>query len=130
MSYTDRSGDVIDQRYELCERLGAGATGAVYRATDAASGGQSVAVKILGRHFARDPEMRARFEREARALNGLSHPNLTRFSDFGLDAGCPYLVTELLVGADLRARLAAAPIAPTVALTLATGVLELSLIHI
>jgi serine/threonine protein kinase len=78
--------------------------GEVYRARDERLG-RDVAVKILPAMVADDPERLARFEREARALAALSHPNILSIFDFGKDAGISYAVTELLEGETLRQRL-------------------------
>jgi serine/threonine-protein kinase len=95
-------------RYRLEERLGEGGMGEVYRAFDARLG-RAVAVKIL-------PEERlsraaaARLEREARAVAQLAHPNIVVVHDFGAEEGTLYLVTELLDGESLAARLARGPL--------------------
>lgn len=116
----DRTGAVVDNRYTLVRRLGRGGAGAVYRATTAE--GRPVAVKLLDPSLARRPEMRSRFEREARALNGLEHPHLIRFLDFGLHEGAPYLVMELLEGTPLDQLLAKRPLPPALAFDLGLGV--------
>lgn len=117
----DRTGTVIDGRYTLVRRLGGGGAGSVYRATPT-EGGRAVAVKLLDASLARRPEMRARFEREARALNGLEHPHLIRFLDFGMHEGAPYLVMELLEGTPLDRLLAQRPLPPPTAFDLGLGV--------
>jgi serine/threonine-protein kinase len=93
-------------RYEVLSPLGAGGMGEVYRARDLRLG-REVAVKVLPEHLAADPDALARFEREARAIAALSHPNLLAIYDFGADAGVSFAVTELLHGETLRAALAA-----------------------
>ncbi len=87
--------------YEIVSTLGVGGMGEVYRARDARLG-REVAIKILR---ATDDEQRRRFEREARAIAGLDHPNLLTIFDVGTDRGTDYLVTELLRGETLRDRL-------------------------
>ncbi len=72
-----------------------------YRARDSKLG-RDVAIKVLPEAFAADPDRVARFEREARAIAALSHPNILAIFDFGTDRGVAYAVTELLVGATLR----------------------------
>ena len=86
--------------------------GEVWRATDTRLG-RDVALKLLPEAFARDPDRLARFEREARAVAALSHPNVLALFDVGTHEGAAYAATELLEGETLRARLArgALPIA-------------------
>jgi hypothetical protein len=91
--------------YEIIAPLGAGGMGEVYRARDAKLG-RDVAVKVLPDRLAQDPAALARFEREARAVAALSHPNILAIHDFGTESGITYAVTELLEGSTLRERLA------------------------
>jgi TolB-like protein/Tfp pilus assembly protein PilF len=79
--------------------------GEVYRARDLRLG-REVAVKVLPEHLSADADALARFEREARAIAALSHPNLLAIHDFGADGGVSFAVTELLHGQTLRAALA------------------------
>src|SRR5262249_44735068 len=67
---------------------------------------RDVAVKVLPASFSRDPDRLRRFEAEAQAAGGLNHPNITSVFDLGSHDGAPYIVTELLEGDTLRARLA------------------------
>src|SRR5438477_11500827 len=87
--------------YEIQHPIGAGGMGIVYRADDSRLG-RKVAIKILpssaGEHF-------RRFEREARTIGALNHPNLLTLYDVGTHDGTPFLVTEMLDGESLRARL-------------------------
>jgi serine/threonine protein kinase len=83
--------------------------GEVYRAHDPKLG-RDVAIKVLPDLFARDPERLARFEREARILASLSHPNILAIHDFGVADGAAYAVTELLDGETLRDRLKPGPL--------------------
>ncbi len=92
--------------YEIIAPLGAGGMGEVYRARDARLQ-RDVAVKILPDGVANDPDRRARFEREARAVAALSHPNILAIFDFALADATPYAVTELLDGQTLREHLSA-----------------------
>ncbi|HEY6066896.1 MAG TPA: protein kinase [Thermoanaerobaculia bacterium] len=92
-------------RYEVLSPIGAGGMGEVYRARDLRLG-REVAVKVLPENLSGDPDALARFEREARAIAALSHPNLLAIYDFGADAGVSFAVTELLHGETLRAALA------------------------
>jgi len=95
--------------YEIVAPLGAGGMGEVYRARDTRLG-REVAVKILAPRFAGDAAAVARFEREARAVAALSHPNILAIHDFGNDAGTVYAVSELLEGETLRARISGSPL--------------------
>ena len=88
-------------RYRLEERLGAGAMSEVWAAEDVELG-RRVAVKLLARDA--DP---ARFDREARAVAALAHPNICQLYDYGEENGRPYMVLEYLGGGTLEDRLAA-----------------------
>src|ERR1700674_551214 len=95
--------------YEILSPLGAGGMGEVYRARDKKLD-RDVAVKVLPQSVAADPETLARFEREAKAVAALSHPNILSIFDFGTQDGIAYAVMELLEGGTLRARLDDGPI--------------------
>src|SRR5688572_6345659 len=91
--------------YLIDAEIGAGGMGHVFRATDTRLD-RAVAIKVLPEHRWSDPQLRLRFEREARALSSVSHPNLCALYDVGeLEQGAPYLVMELLKGETLRERL-------------------------
>jgi serine/threonine protein kinase/Tol biopolymer transport system component len=107
--------------YEVVGLLGAGGMGEVYRARDTRLG-RDVAVKVLPRGMADDPERRQRFEAEARAAGALNHPNIVTLHDIGVADGVPYLVTEVLEGESLRAALQRGPIAPDRAIDIVTQV--------
>src|SRR6476660_6117908 len=97
--------------YEILAPLGAGGMGEVYRARDSKLD-REVAVKILPLSVAADPDTLARFEREAKAVAALSHPNILSIFDFGADRGVTYAVMELLEGEALRMKLASGPVPP------------------
>jgi eukaryotic-like serine/threonine-protein kinase len=101
--------------YEIVSPLGAGGMGEVYRAKDPRLG-REVAIKVLPASFSKDPDRLRRFEHEARAAGVLNHPNITAVYDIGSVEGSPYVVTELLEGETLRARLAAGALSPRKAL--------------
>ena len=86
--------------YEIVSPLGAGGMGEVYRARDTRLD-RTVAIKVLPAHLARDPERRARFEREARAASALSHPHICTLYDVGQQDGIDFLVMEYLEGETL-----------------------------
>ncbi|MDQ5873358.1 MAG: serine/threonine protein kinase, partial [Acidobacteriota bacterium] len=92
--------------YEILAPLGAGGMGEVYRARDLRLE-RTVAIKVLPARLAGDPDALARFEREARAVAALSHPNILAIHDFGNHQGTSYAVSELLDGKTLRERLEA-----------------------
>jgi eukaryotic-like serine/threonine-protein kinase len=95
--------------YEILGALGTGGMGEVYRARDTRLD-RTVAIKILPEHLSSDPGRRARFEREARAISGLSHPNICALFDIGEQVGIHYVVLEYLQGETLSDRLARGPL--------------------
>jgi len=95
--------------YELLAPIGAGGMGEVYRAHDTRLD-RTVAIKILPASFADDHDRLQRFAQEARSAAALNHPNILSIFDIGDDNGTPYVVSELLEGETLRARLSKAPI--------------------
>ena len=95
--------------YEIVEPLGAGGMGEVYRARDTRLD-RSVAVKILPAHLADRPDASERFEREARTISSLNHPNICQLHDVGMQNGTRYLVMELLEGETLAERLRRGPL--------------------
>ena len=101
-------------RYRIESRIGVGGMGEVYRAHDD-SLGRDVAIKIL-RTASSDPALNARFQREARALAALSHPNIVAIYELATGQGMVYAVTELLAGRTLREALGEGPLSRDVAL--------------
>ncbi len=98
-----KTGDRIGP-YEILGQLGAGGMGEVYRARDSRLD-RDVAIKVLPESVSSDPERRARFEREAKAVAALSHPNILAIYDVGVHDGHLFAVMELLEGETLRERL-------------------------
>jgi serine/threonine protein kinase len=95
--------------YRIVGRIGAGGMGEVYRATDRRLA-RDVAIKLIHETLAADPSRVRRFEQEARAAGQLNHPNILAVHDFGTHEGAPYIVSELLEGESLRARLQRGPL--------------------
>src|SRR5215472_1301060 len=95
--------------YEIAGPLGAGGMGEVYRARDTRLD-RGVAIKILPAHLADKPEASERFEREARTISSLNHPNICQLHDVGQQNGVRYLVMELLEGETLSDRLKRGPL--------------------
>jgi hypothetical protein len=73
---------------------------------------REVAIKVLPARFVNLPELRARFEKEAKAVAALNHPNILAIHDFGIEQGIPYSVTELLEGETLKVRMGGSPLPP------------------
>ncbi|HEX6641650.1 MAG TPA: protein kinase, partial [Thermoanaerobaculia bacterium] len=90
--------------YEISSLCGAGGMGEVYRARDTRLD-RTVAIKVLPPSLTASEEQRIRFEREARAISALSHPNICALYDIGSDSGHEYLVMEFLDGETLAERL-------------------------
>ncbi|HEX7580877.1 MAG TPA: serine/threonine-protein kinase, partial [Thermoanaerobaculia bacterium] len=95
--------------YEILAPLGAGGMGEVYRARDTRLD-RTVAVKVLPAHLSSDPQLRLRFEREARAISTLSHPHICTLFDVGRQDETDYLVMEFLEGETLHTRLKKGPL--------------------
>ncbi|HZS50542.1 MAG TPA: protein kinase [Bryobacterales bacterium] len=109
--------------YQILSPIGEGGMGEVYRAWDLRLE-REVAIKVLPSHLAGEPEMLARFEREAKAVAALSHPNILAIHDFGREKDFCFAVMELLEGETLRSRLERSPLPWREALEIGTGVAE------
>ena len=111
-------------QYEIIESIGAGGMGEVYRARDSRLQ-RDVAIKVMAPHVAADPDMRRRFETEARAIAALSHASIVAIHELAVLDDTPVAVMELLQGATLRARLTAGALpwreAATIAAAIADG---------
>ncbi|MGH2838252.1 MAG: protein kinase domain-containing protein [Thermoleophilaceae bacterium] len=92
---------IVDGRYRVLSRLGAGGMADVYCAEDTHLGRQ-VALKVLYRRFAQDAEFVERFKREARSAAGLTHPNVVNVYDRGEHDGTYYIAMEYLPGSTLK----------------------------
>ena len=95
--------------YEVIAPLGAGGMGEVYRARDTRLD-RVVAIKVLASHLADDPQLRDRFEREARVVSHLSHPHVCALYDVGRAADVDFLVMEFLEGETLASRVERGPL--------------------
>ena len=109
--------------YKILAPLGAGGMGEVYRAHDTRLG-RDVAIKVLPPHLAATPEVRARFEREARTISQLNHPHICTLYDVGHQDGTDYLVMELLEGETLAHRLEKGPLPVAEVLTLGAQIAD------
>jgi serine/threonine protein kinase len=109
--------------YEILSPLGAGGMGEVWKARDTRLD-RFVAVKVLPEHLAKHPESLARFEREAKAVAALNHPNITGIFDIGNSDGIAYVAMELLEGESLRTRLEQGPLTPKQATALAIQIAQ------
>ena len=94
--------------YEIVAPLGVGGMGEVYRARDTRLG-RDVAIKILPQEMSADPVRKQRFEREAKTISGLNHPNICVLHDVGTQNGLDYLVMECVEGETLAERLRKGP---------------------
>jgi eukaryotic-like serine/threonine-protein kinase len=109
--------------YEIVAPLGAGGMGEVYRARDTRLD-RTVAIKILPQHLTAKANVKQRFEREARAISSLQHPNICTLYDVGHQDGTDFLVMEYLEGETLADRLAKGPLAPEQVLKIGIEICE------
>lgn len=92
---------LLNNRYQLNERLGSGGMAVVYKARDLMLE-RTVAIKVLRKDFSHDPAFRERFRQEAKAAANLTHPNIVTVHDFGLDQGRIFIVMEFVPGSTLK----------------------------
>ena len=95
--------------YEVLSSLGAGGMGEVYKARDTRLD-RTVAIKVLASHLSANPDLRQRFDREARAISSLNHPHICTLYDVGHQDGTDFLIMEYLEGESLAERLRAGPL--------------------
>jgi eukaryotic-like serine/threonine-protein kinase len=107
--------------YEVLAPIGAGGMGEVYRARDTRLD-RTVAIKVLPEHIAKREDLRARFEREARAVASLNHPNICVLHDIGSQDGMGFMVMEFMEGETLAARIGRGVLPIDQALKLATQI--------
>ena len=109
--------------YEIKSVLGTGGMGEVYRARDPRLN-RDVAIKVLREEGAASAELRNRFEREARAVAALNHPNIVAVYDIGAEGSQQYIVSELVEGESLRSLLTGKPVPPRKLLEIATQIAD------
>ncbi len=109
--------------YEILSKLGAGGMGEVYRARDTRLE-REVAIKVLPERLSQDPMGLGRFQREAKAVATLSHPNIVSIFDIGCDQGRHFVVMQLLEGQTLGQRLKQSPLDWPHALEIAVAIAE------
>src|SRR5581483_11729915 len=118
------AGTIVDGRYKLVSRLGAGGMADVFLAEDEQLG-RKVALKLLYQRFAEDPGFVERFRREAQAAAGLQHPNVVSVYDRGAYDGTYYIAMEYLPGRTLKQLIREeAPLDPIRAIDLTIQILK------
>src|SRR5947209_8115329 len=117
-------GTIVDDRYKILSRLGAGGMADVFLAEDQQLG-RKVALKLLHRRFAQDPDFVERFRREAQAAAGLQHPNVVSVYDRGAYDGTYYIAMEYLSGRTLKQLIRdEAPLDPVRAIDITVQILK------
>ena len=109
--------------YEIIEPAGTGGMGEVYKAKDTRLE-RTVAIKILNIQIADNPDLKARFEQEAKAISSLNHPNICTLYDIGSSDGTDYLVMEYIEGDSLMDRLKSGPLSIDETLTIASQIAD------
>ncbi len=117
------AGSVLDGRYRVVDVLGTGGVGIVYRAEHLGLK-REVAVKVLRKSFVEHTSLRPRFDREARAMAAMSHPNIVSVMDYGVADGAPFIVMEHLEGRTLRSLMDEGPVPETEALRIGRALLR------
>ena len=109
--------------YSVTAKIGEGGMGEVYKATDTRLD-RTVAIKVLPAHVADDPDLRQRFEREAKTISSLNHPHICTLYDIGNQDGIDFLVMEYLDGETLAQRLEKGALPLDQALTIAIEIAD------
>ena len=108
--------------YEVLDKLGSGGMGEVYRTKDLELG-REVAIKVLRKEIASEPDGLKRFEREARTASALNHPNIATIYHIGEHEGTRYIAMELVEGQTLRELLREGPLSTKKTLALAKQII-------
>jgi serine/threonine-protein kinase len=99
-----QEGTLLNNRYQMLEKLGSGGMAVVFRARDSMLE-RYVAIKVLRADYTTEEGFQERFRQEARAAANLSHPNIVTVHDFGIDRGYLFIVMEHIPGTDLKSLL-------------------------
>lgn len=117
-------GEIFEQRYDIIERLGSGGVGTVFKARQI-DADRLIALKLLHKEIAADPDMKARFIREAKALNELQHEHIVSVYHLGeTQSGIPYLAMEYIQGISLRNKIMEGPLDLERAVTIAVQICD------
>jgi serine/threonine protein kinase/Tol biopolymer transport system component len=116
-------GTTFAGRYEIIEKLGEGGMGEVYKARDMRLE-RTVAIKVMPPSLAGDPDLRSRFEREARSISALNHPHICTLYEFASFEGNDFIVLEYIEGETLASRLEKGALKPDDALQIGLQIAE------